>query len=87
MKLLTLNRDGNKHLGVKVEQGIIDIVSALQSHPKEGIATSMEALIEEGEQALANLQQYVEEIKNTGGKHLLKNLRSRGKQRLPVREK
>ena len=72
MKLLSLNRDGNKHLGVKVDQGIIDVVSALQTHPKKGIATSVETLIEEGAQALDNLHQYIEEIKNTDGNHLLK---------------
>lgn len=63
MKLLTLNQQGKRHLGVKVEQGVIDITAAIESKPQKGIATTMEGLIENGEAALTALQAYLAELK------------------------
>lgn len=62
MKLLTFNKNGKQALGVKTEAGIIDIEAALEVSPADYIATDMMELIEGGEKAVEDLQQYVKNL-------------------------
>ncbi len=59
MKLVTFIKKNNSLLGVKVENGIIDVKSALVIHPKHNVPTDVMELIEGGEQALASLEDYI----------------------------
>lgn len=63
MKLLTLDYEEEKQLGVNIGDVVVNVTQALKEKPKQGVATTMEALIEQGEAGLQTLQAYVDEVK------------------------
>lgn len=62
MKLLTFYKDGQAVLGVKTEEGVIDLTLALQKQPSSTIKTDIMTLIHAGDAALEELKQYVENL-------------------------
>lgn len=58
MKLLTFYQNDQQVLGVKTEAGVIDISKALQSNHAQ-IPTNIMELIEQGDEGVAKLQQYI----------------------------
>ena len=63
MKLVTFIKEGNQALGVKVEDGIIDVSAALDIYPREDISVEVMDVIEGGEKALAQLEDYINKLK------------------------
>lgn len=59
MKLLTFIKDAKQTLGVKTEQGVIDIEAALNEIPNEQIPTTIMGMIRGGKEALSFLDEYV----------------------------
>lgn len=64
MKLLTLNHQGEKQLGVNIGDVVVNVTEALKEKPKQSVATTMESLIEQGEAGLQVLEAYVDEVKS-----------------------
>ncbi|MCK0472901.1 fumarylacetoacetate hydrolase family protein [Halalkalibacter sp. APA_J-10(15)] len=61
MKLLSMKKNGQLNLGVKVEQGIVNINEALR-HVKGEVGTSVMEILRGGEKALADLQVYINSL-------------------------
>ncbi|WP_340371427.1 fumarylacetoacetate hydrolase family protein [Peribacillus sp. FSL E2-0218] len=59
MKLLTFKKNGKQSLGVKVDKGIVDVVSALSVIGGESVPTNIMEVIEGGQTALAALGRLV----------------------------
>lgn len=68
MKLLTLH-DGR--LGVKVNEGVIDIEAALHKVPEPGLPANMMEVISGGKQYLQKLEAYVDKLDLDGADFLL----------------
>lgn len=62
MKLVTFIKNNEETLGVKTEAGIIDIAAALQVHEAKAIPTDIMKLMQQGDESLANLKQYLENL-------------------------
>jgi len=62
MKLVTIKKDSKNVLGVKVEEGIIDLELALAKNPNEQVLTDVMEVIKGGKTALQTIQAYVENI-------------------------
>src|SRR5699024_10802537 len=56
LKLLTLK---DRRLGVRVDEGIIDVEVALKKFPDENISPDMMDVIHGGEEAVKNLEDYI----------------------------
>ncbi|GAE29871.1 fumarylacetoacetate hydrolase family protein [Halalkalibacter hemicellulosilyticus] len=65
MKFLSIKKNGQLQLGVKVEQGIVDIHEALL-HVKGEVATTVMEIIHGGEKSLADLQSYLDTLPLNG---------------------
>jgi 2-keto-4-pentenoate hydratase/2-oxohepta-3-ene-1,7-dioic acid hydratase in catechol pathway len=63
MKLVTITKENKQSLGVKVEEGVIDIALALSIHPNENIPTEVMDVIEGGQEALFSLENYLGTLK------------------------
>src|SRR5699024_12447064 len=72
MKLLTLDDQGEKQLGVKIGDVVVNVTNALKEKPKQGVATTMETLIEQGEAGLQALKAYTDEVKADQATYVLK---------------
>jgi 2-keto-4-pentenoate hydratase/2-oxohepta-3-ene-1,7-dioic acid hydratase in catechol pathway len=63
MKLLTFVQNGNYRLGVKEEQGIVDVLAALWSVPAEKkVPTTVHEVIENGAEAVSILREYIDHV-------------------------
>lgn len=62
MKLLMFNKNGKQTLGVKVEQGVIDVAAALDISPIENVPTDVMDVINGGEKALQRLQNFIRTV-------------------------
>lgn len=62
LKLVTFIKDDKKTLGVKIEEGIIDIKSALAIYPNPNLPTEIMEVIEGGKEVLTILEKFVETI-------------------------
>jgi len=72
MKLLTFNENGTQRLGVKTNQGVIHIDRALEAIPPKGrVASTIHQVIDGGDEAVAALQDYVDEALAVGGSFIL----------------
>lgn len=71
MKLVTFIKEGNQSLGVKVEQGIIDIAAALSVQPNVDIPVKVMDVIEGGEEASTRLENYINKLKFDSGSSFL----------------
>lgn len=65
MKLLTFIKEGKQVLGVKTENGVIDVEAALSINPKENIPTEVMDVIEGGEETLLSLETYINSLENS----------------------
>lgn len=63
MRLLTFyNQQGSEKLGVKVDEGVIDIEAALEVSPATSVATNIMELIAGGQKALQTLETFISEL-------------------------
>jgi len=62
MKLLTIEKEGKQHLGVKVGDQIIDVNQALTVSPSEKVTVDVMEVIAGGETVLSPLRTYVERV-------------------------
>ncbi|MEI3613854.1 fumarylacetoacetate hydrolase family protein [Pseudogracilibacillus sp. SO30301A] len=66
MKLLTFKKENTYALGVKMDEGIIDVKKAVELFPENGVATDMMELIEGGDEAVRRLKQFVKSLDYKG---------------------
>ncbi len=66
MKLLTFIKGAKQTLGVKTEQGVLDIEAALNEKPNEQIPTTIMGIIRGGKEALSILDEYVTRLPAQG---------------------
>lgn len=59
MKLVTFLKNNRPSLGVKIEDGIIDIASVLSTNPNRNIPTDIMDVINGGDQTLSVLKDYI----------------------------
>ncbi|MFZ4453661.1 fumarylacetoacetate hydrolase family protein [Salibacterium aidingense] len=62
MKLLTFHKDNTIKMGLKTEEGIIDMGKLLQKNSAFEVPATMAEVIEGGEDALYRLQNYVSQV-------------------------
>ncbi|MBB6448624.1 2-keto-4-pentenoate hydratase/2-oxohepta-3-ene-1,7-dioic acid hydratase in catechol pathway [Geomicrobium halophilum] len=74
MKLCTYQLNGERVLGVAVEEGIVNVKAALENQPQEGIPTRLEELLSsDGGNLLENLKQYISKLSLSNQSQLLLN--------------
>jgi 2-keto-4-pentenoate hydratase/2-oxohepta-3-ene-1,7-dioic acid hydratase in catechol pathway len=73
MKLVTISKEGKHVLGVKIEQGIIDLENALKESPNNRVHTTIMEVIEGGTQAITALEDYIANLPSEGETNYLKN--------------
>jgi 2-keto-4-pentenoate hydratase/2-oxohepta-3-ene-1,7-dioic acid hydratase in catechol pathway len=67
MKLLSIMKEGKASVGIRTDKGIVDIEKALSAYPAEGrVPTDVMSIIENGQEAVAALQSYVERLPADG---------------------
>ncbi|MEH7176733.1 fumarylacetoacetate hydrolase family protein [Neobacillus vireti] len=59
MKLVTINKEGKNVLGVKVENGLIDLEEALKVSPNNQIHTNIMDVIAGGQEAISLVEDYI----------------------------
>jgi 2-keto-4-pentenoate hydratase/2-oxohepta-3-ene-1,7-dioic acid hydratase in catechol pathway len=59
MKLVTIKKEGKHVLGVKTENGLIDLEVALKEHPNNQVRTDIMEVISGGNKALSVLENYI----------------------------
>ncbi|MGZ9586067.1 fumarylacetoacetate hydrolase family protein [Paenibacillus marinisediminis] len=62
MKLVTLMNNGKSELGVKTEQGIVNIAEAVQMNAAAGIPLTVMEVIEGGSSAVEALQEFIDSL-------------------------
>ncbi len=65
MKLLTFEINGHARLGIKLQEGVLDMEAALQQLPEEGVPATMREVVAGGRQSLERLESYVLRLKET----------------------
>ncbi|WP_343073196.1 fumarylacetoacetate hydrolase family protein [Salicibibacter cibi] len=74
MKLCTYQQNGERFLGVSVEEGIVNVKKALENQPQEGIPIRLEELLlSDGTNLLESLKQYISNLSLSNQSHLLLN--------------
>lgn len=73
MKLVTIKKEGKHVLGVKAEQGIIDLENALKESPNDRVHTNIMEVIEGGTEAITALEDYIANLPSEGETNYLKN--------------
>lgn len=59
MKLVTIRKEGKHVLGVKIENGLIDLEEALRENPNNQVHTNIMEVIEGGNDALSVIKDYI----------------------------
>ncbi|TBL75113.1 fumarylacetoacetate hydrolase family protein [Paenibacillus thalictri] len=67
MKLLNIIQNGQSQLGVKTEQGIINVAQAVQALGASGVPQSIHEVIDGGQAALEALQSFIANAAGQGG--------------------
>ncbi|MEX2104100.1 MAG: fumarylacetoacetate hydrolase family protein [Bacilli bacterium] len=62
MKLITFIKNNHPSLGVKTEQGVVDLATALMAFPKAHVPSNVMEVIEQGATAIANIRNYIDEV-------------------------
>lgn len=62
MKLVTINKKGKYVLGVKVENGIIDLEEALKEWPNNQVHTNIMEVISGGQEVISTLDDYISNL-------------------------
>src|SRR5690625_3774990 len=70
MKLLTIERGNTHSLGIKTENGIVDVAAALKEHPADNVSMGGMAVINGGSLALEALEKYVAHLPREGAFYL-----------------
>lgn len=72
MRLLTFYKDEKTRLGVKTDDGVIDVAAALAAFPEKGVATEIMKLISDGEEAVNRLEQFIHSLDTKGAGFVMK---------------
>jgi len=64
MKLLTFIKNGEQALGLKTDQGVLDVAKALESHPDANVPSDVMTVIEQGDPAVSALRTWAAELKD-----------------------
>jgi 2-keto-4-pentenoate hydratase/2-oxohepta-3-ene-1,7-dioic acid hydratase in catechol pathway len=62
MKLVTIKKEGKHVLGVKIENGIIDLEEALRENPNNQVHTNITEVIAGGNEAISALEDYISKL-------------------------
>lgn len=62
MKLLTFLKKGKQALGVKIENGIVDLEEALKEVPYEQVRTNIMDVIAGGKESISAIQEYIHQL-------------------------
>jgi 2-keto-4-pentenoate hydratase/2-oxohepta-3-ene-1,7-dioic acid hydratase in catechol pathway len=62
MKLVTIKKEGKHVLGVKIENGLIDLEEALRESPNNQVHTNIMEVIAGGNEAISALEDYVSKL-------------------------
>lgn len=62
MKLLTFLKEGKQSLGVKIENGIVDLEEALKEVPYEQVRTNIMDVIAGGKESISAIQEYIHQL-------------------------
>jgi 2-keto-4-pentenoate hydratase/2-oxohepta-3-ene-1,7-dioic acid hydratase in catechol pathway len=62
MKLVTIKKEGKHVLGVKIENGIIDLEEALRESPNNQVHTKIMEVIDGGNEAISALEDYISKL-------------------------
>lgn len=62
MKLLTFIKEGKQTLGVKTENGIIDLEAAISEKPNEQVQTNIMEVIAGGKEAISIIEEYIKAL-------------------------
>lgn len=73
MKLVTFIKEGKQVLGVKIENGIIDIEAALSEIPNEQVQTNIMEVIAGGQETISVLEDYLSTLPTSNEASYLKN--------------
>ncbi|MFB5660966.1 fumarylacetoacetate hydrolase family protein [Alteribacillus sp. HJP-4] len=65
MKVCTFERNGQKRLGAVVEQGIIDVMEALETTPAKDVPKTMDELYQNNKTAIKKLENYITSLSIT----------------------
>ncbi|MBO1513304.1 fumarylacetoacetate hydrolase family protein [Metabacillus bambusae] len=73
MKLVTFIKEGKQVLGVKIENGIIDLEVALSEKPNEQVQTNIMEVIAGGQETISVLEDYLSTLPTSNKASYLKN--------------
>lgn len=73
MKLVTFIKEGKQVLGVKIENGIIDLEAALSEIPNEKVQTNIMEVIAGGQETISVLEDYLSTLPTSNEASYLKN--------------
>jgi 2-keto-4-pentenoate hydratase/2-oxohepta-3-ene-1,7-dioic acid hydratase in catechol pathway len=73
MKLVTIKKVGKHVLGVKIENGLIDLEEALKEHPDNQVHTNVMEVIAGGNKALSALNDYLAKLPTDNKPNYLKD--------------
>ncbi|XID92194.1 fumarylacetoacetate hydrolase family protein [Paenibacillaceae bacterium WGS1546] len=71
MKWLTMNKNGAYRLGVRLEEGVLDVEAALADRPADGVPAEPMALLRSGDQGVRALADYIADLRRQGLPDLL----------------
>ncbi len=71
MKLVSFLADGDQRLGVRLEDGVLDIASTLDSAADHSVPVTMDQLLEQGEAGRTVLRRHVDAVSQDGSHSLL----------------
>ncbi|WEG11072.1 fumarylacetoacetate hydrolase family protein [Pullulanibacillus sp. KACC 23026] len=71
MKLLSIDKNGTYILGVKTEEGIIDMEEALKEVPSQDLTSDVMDVIRGGQERLASLQNYINNLDRSNKTYVL----------------
>jgi 2-keto-4-pentenoate hydratase/2-oxohepta-3-ene-1,7-dioic acid hydratase in catechol pathway len=73
MKLVTIKKEGKHVLGVKVENGLIDLEEALKERPNNQVHTTIMDVIAGGTEAISTLEDFIANLTTENKKSYLKS--------------
>jgi 2-keto-4-pentenoate hydratase/2-oxohepta-3-ene-1,7-dioic acid hydratase in catechol pathway len=73
MKLVTIIKEGKQALGVKIENGIIDLEAALSEKTNEQVQTNIMEVIAGGQETISVLENYLSTLPTSNEASYLKN--------------
>jgi 2-keto-4-pentenoate hydratase/2-oxohepta-3-ene-1,7-dioic acid hydratase in catechol pathway len=73
MKLVTIKKEGKHVLGVKIENGLIDLEEALKERPNNQVHTNIMNVIAGGTEAISILEDYIANLPTVDKTNYLKN--------------